>query len=87
MKMSEILKLPTNQLALILEGLAVDSEWLKGSSIEDDGNKVRHRRLIIERKIARIISELKLRGWEAIVYEDKVKFIPIDIVKVQKTLI
>ena len=87
MKMKDILNLPTNQLALILQGLSVDSEWLKGSSIEYDGNNVRPRRLNIERKIARIIGELKMRGWEAVVYEDKVKFEPLDIVKEQRTLI
>ena len=87
MKIKDILNLPTNELSLILEGLAVDSERLKGIPIEYDGINARSRRLNIERKIARISSELRLRGWEAIVYEDKVKFIPIDIVKEQKTLI
>ena len=87
MKIKELLKLPTNELSLILEGLAVDSERQKGTSIEYSGNKVRTRRLAIERKIAKIIAELKMRGWEAILYEEKVMFKPLEIRKEQKELI
>ena len=43
--------------------------------------------MAIERKIARITSELRLRGWEAVVYGREVKFEPLANSKEQRKII
>ncbi len=87
MKIKEVLALPSNELSLILEALAIESEYEKGGSIESEGKKFGVKRMAIERKIARITGEFRLRGWEAVVYGSKVKFEPLANSKEQRKLI
>ena len=86
MKIKEVLALPTNELALVLEGLVDDSEYLKitTESAVDDRRK---KRANIEKKIFKITMELKNRGWEAVVYGHYVKFEPLSNNKEQRSLI
>ena len=87
MKIKEVLTLSSNELSLILEALVIESDDLKGGSIELEGKKFGVKRLAIERKIARITSELRLRGWEAVVYGREVKFEPLANSKEQRKII
>ena len=86
MKIKEVLALPTNELALILQGLVDESEYLKVAT-ESAVDKRRERRARIEKKVFKITMELKQRGWEAIVYGHYVKFEPLGNSKKQDSLI
>ena len=86
MKIKDVLALPTNELALVLEGLASESENLKNET-ESAVDKRRGKIAAISKKIVKITLELKHRGWEAVVYGHYVKFEPIGNSKKQESLI
>lgn len=86
MRIKEVLALPTNELALVLEGLATDSYSLKiGIKSAVDPNRKKIAR--ISKKIVNITVELRNRGWEAIEYEGRVKYTPLSNSKKQETLL
>lgn len=76
MKISEILKLPTNELSLVLEGLVYEYEKLK-KGIESAVDPDRKKMTTINRKIIKVTIELRHRGWEAIECEGKVEYKPL----------
>lgn len=86
MKIKEVLALPTNELALVLEGLVLESENLKNETESAVDNR-RKKRAAISKKIVKITLEMKHRGWEAIECEGLVKFKLISNSKKQESLI
>ena len=73
MRIKEVLELPTNELAMILEGLVTDYYALK-IGIVSAVDKDRMKMSTINRKIIKVTLELKHRGWEAIEYEGRVNY-------------
>ncbi|MCK4329776.1 hypothetical protein KAX02_08025 [candidate division WOR-3 bacterium] len=86
MRIKEVLELPTNELAMILEGLVSDYYALK-IGIESAVDKDRKKMTTINRKIIKVTLELKHRGWEAIEYEGRVYYEPINNSKKQENLV
>lgn len=73
MRIKEVLTLPTNELALLLEGLVSDCYDLKlgvDSAVDPDRKKI----ATISKKIVKITVELRHRGWEAIDCEGNVVY-------------
>ena len=86
MRIKEILSLPTNELALVLEGLVSNSYDLKigiDSAVDPDRKKI----ATISKKIVKITVELRQRGWEAVDCEGSVEYEPINNNKKQETLL
>lgn len=86
MRIKEVLVLPTNELALVLEGLVTDYYALK-IGIESAVDKDRKKMSTINRKIIKVTLELRHRGWEAIEYEGRVNYKPLNGSKKQRELI
>lgn len=88
MKMKDVLDLPGNELSLVLEGLATESEDLRYTSLSEyNGKKRRAKRLGIEKKIAKICREFIIRGWKVEISGYDIKFFVIDdSIKVQTGL-
>lgn len=86
MRIKEVLALPTNELALVLEGLVTDYYALK-IGIESAVDKDRKKMAIINRKIIKVTLELKHRGWEAIEHEGYVNYEPLNDTNKQRELI
>lgn len=86
MKITEILKLPTNELTLVLEGLVADY-YITKREIQSTVDPDRRKLGTLNRKLIKITLELKNRGWEAIEYEGYVKYKPLSNSKKQDKLI
>ena len=76
MKINDVLELPTNELALVLEGLVSDYYALK-IGIESAVDPDRKKMTTINRKIIKVTIELRHRGWEAVDREGKVEYKPL----------
>ena len=88
MKVKELLALPSNELAMVLEGLVVEYEDLRGVAIADyNGVYKRKKRSTIGKKIAKIIREFAIRGYMVDIVGNNVKYVPNGNTKKQERLV